>query len=181
MGKSFAISAESLEFGPRQIPKERADLLPIFSLNLKYETRAEYTVIMEDKIPKRAFAQTAILAVFSMIMGRVGIADEFWGIIVGVKSRVVEFWVALSDDGVVIVTIGFWGTVGRDFRARKSRQTGDRVAKRGRCPHLIFKNSVIRIDTKWIHEGHWDLQHPTPGQETRVSPSGKNIDLLRNM
>ena len=47
----------------------------------------------------------------------------------------------LSDDGVVIVTIGFWGTVGRDFRARKSRQTGDRVAKRGRCPHLIFKNS----------------------------------------
>ena len=62
-------------------------------------------VIIDDKMPSRALAQTAKVAVFSMRMGRVGVADEFWGVISGVKSRVVEFWVALLDDGVVIVTV----------------------------------------------------------------------------
>ena len=56
-------------------------------------------------MPKRALAQTAMVAVFSMRIGRVGVADEFWGLISGVKNRVVKFWVALLDDGVVIVTV----------------------------------------------------------------------------
>ena len=42
---------------------------------------------------------------------------------------------------MVIVTVRFWGSVGRDFWARKARQMGDNVANRGRCPHFIFKNS----------------------------------------
>ena len=48
-------------------------------------------VMIDDKIPRRAFAQTAMVAVFSIRMGRVGVADEFWGIISGVKTRAVEF------------------------------------------------------------------------------------------
>ena len=92
-------------------------------------------------MPKRALAQTAMVAVFSMRIGRVGVADEFWGTISWVKSGSVKFGVALVDNGVVIVTVEFWGPVGCDFWARKARQMGDNVAKSGRCPHFIFKNS----------------------------------------